>query len=805
MPNVSIKNKYGLRICILYIFLTIVFMVPLFPVSCQAKTTKPKWKKEISSLRIGKTFHYHVKGISKKTKIYFSSNHVSRASIQRKTGLLRAKKSGDVVITAKIQRPHKKIKKLRTKVKIIAKKNTNSSLRSNDTPITQADTSANPSNTHDPFLLDHVKFTVSKTINPWNHSLMLYSNRILLQSEVQNSTLTLSRITEKNAQNNAIKLTAQFSSLSKDGKTITYHLSDSSAQKICPGNGTQNGDYRITSAIFSGELQTHYQERIQPNSICGFAITEEGTALADVSITLSSSTSNIPLATTKSDHNGYYQFRDVIEKEIKLTAQLKNYDTFSLSPLHPEKQMLCQNIIMHPASTDKLTISCLITNSQEQPVTNATVMITDNQQNPLTWGEVDPKGQITFTNHDITTDKGYTMINYQNMISTPKYQKGKMPIADTILRNDEHPFSRNQQYRLYVIPATNGSSIPKDYHMVSFTFSFASLLSDQLFLQIHLQTLPIISVEKISINTDQISESFSYLDYLLYDNHGNRIFHTTLPSLTSHHDSNYSDSLSNIMQNHVLRLYDGKYYTSITAYSSKGQPISTTTILPVYIKNGILRPTTYSLTPAKVSRSLIYAKFPKDISDQISFDLYQKSDTIYFPIGKYTSDHLISITDSTSKAYLDLNVLQPNTTYCLVPDNTDYTISSGAIFHTSSNTDDNVANPIPNHQIILTNTSVQNNITENLFSGYDLSNYFPLCIENQNLDSKFFASATSYPNTIYAYYQPDGKFTNMFFATPAFLLSNDDFSMTTIYNRLQNENVMYTSQASYRMTPFFVT
>lgn len=820
MTQNQTKSMFQHKIRIVIFILTIVFTISAVPCVCQAKKQKATWKKEITSLRVGKTFRYHIKGCSKKANVRYSSNHISWASINRKTGLLRARRKGVVIITAKIKEPHKKIKKLKTKVRITAKGNTRSSSAASasakkDLSHTYSDNSTNQANAHSSTLLDHVQFTASETINPWNHSLLLYSNRILLQSEVRQSTLTLSRIQEDtvnnsatNGNNNTTKLTAHFCSLSDDGKTILYRLSNLSAQEICPGNGTQDGDYKITSEIFSDTLFTHYQERIQPNSICGFATTTKGTALSNVSVTLYSNTSDIPLASVKTDQNGYYQFHDIAENTISLIAQLENYDTYSLSSLHPGKQMLCQNIIMHPISTEDLALSCEIMDLQKLPVTNATVLITDQQDNPVIQGKVDSKGLITFANRDINTIKGYSLIDYHNKASVARYQTESISVSNPVLMDREQPFTRSQQYHLYVIPGTSEVSTSKDYHMVSFTFSFMPLLSDQLVLQIHLDPLPIISSDTLSIDTTHLSDTFSHLDYTLYDNRGNTVFHTTLASLADVLEHDYSDSLSRNMQDCSLRLYDGNYYAAISAKTPSDQAVSATTIHPVHINHGIIEPVAYLMTPTKDFHVIIYAKFYCDTNDRHSYTLYQKTDTTWLPLDTYSSGPFTSITTTSSKAYLNLTALQSDTTYCLISTETDYSITSGAIFHTSSDWYDSMTNSAPDHQIILTDISDQANHIDtpiNPASICNLSDYKHLCKEQQCLDASFFASAAYYPNTIYAYYQTDGTFCNLFLATPNFLSSQSDSPTPSIYNRLHNGDMMYTSQTAYRMTPFFVT
>lgn len=796
---------------ILIIIMTMILTVNIIPTCSQAKTKKPKWKKEITSLTVGKTYRYRITGCSKKSIIRFSSNHKSLASIHPKTGLLRAKKKGSIIITAKIKEPHRKVKKIKTKLKITTKKkNTthssknNSNLAKNNTSSVSSDLQTKTKTSHST-ILDHVQFTVSKSINPWNHTLLLYSNRILLQSEVQNSTLTLSHSLSESNSNYANHLIANFVSLSGDGKTLIYQLSDASAQKICPGNGTQNGNYNITSTLFSDTLSSYYQECISSNSISGFAITSNSSTLANVSVSLYSNRSHMLLASTKTDQNGYYQFQNITTEDVTLTAQLENYDTFSTSIENLTGYPLCQNIIMHPFSINDLALSCQIVDTDEQPIKDATVIIINADQELISRGKVNTNGMITFANEISNSSKGYTLINYQNNNSIPFYYSENMPSSDNIITAENPLFSRNQEYSIYVIPTDEESNIPTEYHMASFSFSFASLLSEQLFLQVHLQDLPVLSIDKLSVNTDSLEENYSYFDLTLYSKDAISIFQTQLMPSAQISNNDFSKQLSLEFQNSSLRFHDGEYYIALTAYSYADQPISGTEILPVSIQNGMIRSLEFTLKPVIVSHSIIYANFSCDTTDPLSFYLYQQSNSLWFPIGIFSSDIFTTITTTTSKSYIDFPLLQENMTYCLVPDDSSYSITSGFLLQTTSEQEDDVTNSIPDHQIIIAKTSTDDKTKDYLNQNCNLIDYISFCTFHQTFDDTFFSSSYSYPNTIYAYYQTDGTFLNIFLATPAFLQSNTTSSSDQIYYCLHNRDIIYTSQPSYRFTPFFVT
>ncbi|MDE6851424.1 MAG: carboxypeptidase-like regulatory domain-containing protein [Lachnospiraceae bacterium] len=811
--------------------ITFIWCMMIFPLHGSAKTAKPKWKKEISSLEIGKIYRYRIKHCPKNTKVQFTSNHASRASINRKTGLLLAKKKGSVNITAIIRQPHKKAKRLKTKLQITKKKATETSQK-------PAGLSANTAK-NNPSILSHVRFSVAKSINPWNHSIMLYSSRILLLSEIQNTELTLSPLATKSNANADPTLTAQFSSLSADGKTITYQLSGDSAKRLCPGNGTFDGEYHITSTFFPDTLQTQYQERIQLNCISGFVLDTNQLSLSQVSVRLYADSQNVPLAVTTTDKNGYYQFKNITEKNIRIEATLENYETYSQPSLHPVGQNICQNIILHPSSTNNLAVSCQILDEQNRPIKNTTVILTTkttnssaaltNQENDpsdhfFLQGMADNNGMISFANQKSISSNGYTQIAYYANQSTPRFISAGMPTSDSVICNSLQPFTRNQEYTLYVFPATDGTTIPMDYQMESFSFSFTHLLSDQLFLQIQLQKLPLLSAEKVSISTDTIKNSNSSYHYRLYDRTGKELFQTIFSPLPENSENDYSKQLTMALQCQNVRLPDGDYYAAVTAYdniSSSGQASSNmehpytdqicpniknfssgTTILPVQICNNVITSTHFTLSPCQTFRSLVYTDCENENLEMISFILYQKTDTIHIPIGTYTTDHFSPI-HTGQKAYLNLPVLT-DSSYVLVPTNTRYKITAGASFQVSAEENKRISSDTPEHQILFDKIPDNEYTIESELDLSHLLDYTDYCTNKNFFSSDYFFHSATYPNTVYAYYQTNGTFTNLFFATPAFS-SLENPSPNLICNQLQNGMMIHTSQESYSTTPFFVT
>lgn len=825
-------------LCLFAATIVLACCITFFPLQTTAKTTKPKWKKEIASLEIGKTYRYQIKYCPKNAKVQFSSNHTSLAAINRKTGLLRAKKKGSVLITAKISQANKKTKKLKTKMKITKKKTAELNPNKSSALSTYSKTDNQAANNSP--ILEHVTFSVSETINPWNHSIMLYSNRILLQSEVQDTNLTLSPLTTKsNAKVDPI-LTAHFSSLSADGKTIIYQLNPDSAKKLCPGNGTLDGEYKITATFFCNTLRTHYQERIHLNSINGYVLSTDQNPLSNVTVKLYVNSQNTPLAVTTSDKNGYYQFQNITENNIRLEASLENYDSFSQSSLSPAGQNICQNIILHPSSAKNLAVSCQILDEQNHPIKNTAVILmkknktsTDRisslsdakSKKAFLQGKVDQNGRICFANQqDPLLSDGYTQIKYHTNDSVSEFISGQMPLSNSIISDSLKPMSRNQEYILYIFPAASETSIPRDYQMESFTFSFAPLLSDQLYLQIHLQKLPLLSSEKVSIYKDTLTTTVTDYQYHLYDRNGNQLFQTILSPQPEHTENDYAKQLTTALYHHDMRLPDGNYYAAITAltdYSSEksissdietisvkidSSPArfvsSATSIQPVQIHKNIISAASFTLSPCQIFRSLTYTDYHDEPLEKVSFILYQKSDATWFPIGTYTTD-LFSPIHLGQKAYLELPV-SIDTSYCLAPVNTNYRITSGTFFNHFPEQNVIQSSDIPQHQILFTKVSDDKNTTKDEQDLSALLDYVDLCNNSNSFLKDYFSRSASYPNTVYAYHQTDGSFTNLIFATPTFV-SLENPSSNLICNQLQNGAMIHTSQKSYSTTPFFVT
>lgn len=810
--KLHIKLLSSFLICAVTISALVFCSISFFPAYSKAKSSKPKWKKEITSIEVGKTFHYRINNRPKKARIRFSLSHKSRASIHRKTGLFRAKKAGTVIITAKIQQKNKKAIQLKSKVKIVRKKQKTGNKNIHpDSSRKKANSLSVPNRSA---ILNHVTFSVAESIHPWNHSIMLYSSRILLDSEVQNSTLSLSPTILKNNAKKDIHLNAHFLSLSDDGKIVTYQLTPDSAQKMCPGNGTLDGEYSIHSNLFSYPLYTKYSERICPNSVSGYILDTHQTSLSHVSVKLYSDSKNTPMAETTTDQHGYYQFQNIAENHLTLVAERENYDSCSIRSLDPSGKNICQNIILHPSDTKNLAVACQILDEKNKPITDTAVVLTTkdnvsasgdfhcsdkNQDLLFLKGFVDSKGSILFANQKSSYSNGYTQIKHCQDQSLPKYIRGDMPKSDSVIIDPCSSLNRQNEYIIKVFPVTDGVVIPKNYQMASFSFSFSPLVSDHLIIQIHLQELPHISADMVSIGDDGITTAPSHYRYLLYDKNGHILFQTSLSPLLEGNKNNYREQLSSALREQNIRLPDGNYFAAVTAYSSKKIVLSATAIHSVKIFHNKLSAAHFQLAACRTFHSLILADCKQKQTKALSFYLYQKSDTKWFPIGIYTTSSFSDI-DTKQKSYLHIPVALSDTSYLLIPSDQSYHIASGSVLLPGKN----VGSAAPEHQILIVDQTKDSEASYDHTVTSELLQFSTLCPEIISFCHAYYASSDTYPNTVCAYYQLDGSFTSLLLTAPE-LSSIYNGASSLICDRLQNGSSIDTTQKSYSTTPFFVT
>lgn len=363
----------------------------------------------------------------------------------------------------------------------------------------------NFSHTQAKIKLKHVKLSVSAKMNPSDHTLLLYSNRILLKSEVRRSKLTLSL---KGQKNSSRKLKATFLSLSKNGKKITYQLNAASRAYLCPGNGTRNGTYRVNSSLCSKSFQTKYRERFTPNILTGFVLSQKGAAVPSAAVSLFDA-KNQKIRTVKTDRSGHYKFPKISKTNLSMVVQKKGYATSRITSLSPLGKTECQNVILSPATEKNLALSCYVRDNQKHPIRSATLLLKDSSNRTIFQGNTDASGRITLRNRKSPASNRFTLISCDQNNMRASYQKKAFPSANLHILSGQKAFKRKNMYSLYV-SVSKKSSQKIEYQGECFHFSFSSFPSDQATFQIRLQPLSTLSPNQAAIKTD--------MQILLYGN-----------------------------------------------------------------------------------------------------------------------------------------------------------------------------------------------------------------------------------------------------------------------------------------------
>lgn len=821
------KNTIITRKCIvlyLLIFSVMAFFLTSSFVEAHKKShiKKPCFQKTISRIQIGKTFRYRLKGNSKKFSIRFYSNHPKYARIHKKKGILRARKKGTVTITARIH--DSKIKRnycIRTRVKIVAKKHSK-----NASSIQNRNTKR---------LLKNVQITPAFRINPWNHSLILYSSRVLLSSEVSDSSLVL------HPSSDPIKLNARFSNLSADGKIITYTLSDSAAAYLSPGNGSRNGIYRMTSSLFSDTFSIQYQERIGSGTLSGFILSQSGKPVSSAKVTVKDSSGKILTPySVSTGKEGYYSFSHLPFHTANLTVIHKDYQSQTVTKISLTCKAQCETVILHPHCEKNLALSCQVTDSQGFPLPDINITLSCGENLPSFHGSTDHQGMLTISNSQSLSDNGYSKVSIQESQNKPVLQTSPMPHSLTIFTSEQTGILLNRRtvFQLMVNAPPATSSLHSDstnlsYSKASISFSFSSLLSDHFYLQIALSKIPPLVCEDLSIKWDSESNlnACHSLELTLYDPSGRKSlfqYHWEQPSPSSNLLSLNNTPFSSQLLKKQLRLPDGTYYIKLQDYNKTGAPLSAPSINSVKVKNSYLQKCTIILHATVGMRILACGDFSDKWSNTaipITCRLYQSCNNLWLPIGDFKSTTFSTFSESLklSKAFLSLPCLEPGKNYLLTSHDPFFSLKEDFFFsaHSENTTPTLTDSTVPSGQISCiyhapdSDELLGKNITIHNTSPFSFSEKVTDPNNQSNmttyiLDAHYFRSSVTYPNTVYALYQKDGTLLTLLYTTTSYTSKSIVFSQTVSYTDYitdiySNGCSLQTNQLSYRSTPFFVT
>ena len=229
-------------------------MIGIFASAVSSSAASPAFVKKYPTITVGKSVQYQIKHLNKNHFVTFSVSDSSIASIHQKTGKLLAKKAGKLTVKAVIRnKKHRKIYQLKDTI-LIKKKKT---------------------------YLPNASFQIKKTINPWNFTVTLSCNRILLENEIKDSSLTVFPKGKSTP-----KLKAGFLELSPNGKEITYLFNNDSQKKLCPGDFSMDGNYTLQSSHFRKKLSLTYEERLPKNTLSGFVFKQDGNPVKNAILSL---------------------------------------------------------------------------------------------------------------------------------------------------------------------------------------------------------------------------------------------------------------------------------------------------------------------------------------------------------------------------------------------------------------------------------------------------------------------------------------------------------------------------------------
>lgn len=752
------------KLCLLIPIFIVTFLL-LFtiftPNSVQAKGKQLSLSVPTKQVALNHTVYIKIKKKPAKSKVTFSCNKPAIAKISKKSGKITPKKTGTIVIIAKAIKKGKIIAKKQVKLKIVDKSST----------------------------LPNVTFTLDKIVNPFSLSITLHSSRILLTHEVQASTIMLS------SAKNSRKYSMQFSSISQDGKHVTFQANPSDAKRLCPGNSTSDGTYYVTSNLFSNKLQTTYKERFSNQSLRGFVLDDKGEFLSNAVISLIDSSTHDIVSKTYSNQYGYYEFSIDPKKKYSLLATKLNFSSKQINHVTNASGSIALPIILKSLNAPT-SIGILLSTEKGQPIDNHEVKIYDKNDKFLFSGRTNKNGAINFSS---TKKKQglYTKILSANP-EEPRFLSEDYPLE---LQN-------NDITDLY-IPTNEPLKVVvenKDlYQGQKITFSFNSCINNQLVISAQLEPFHTLTTENINLSWENLSEynKCSTLQIGLYSKSGNSVFEYSCaaPKNTAKKMSLLSTTFPVFLTNSSIFVNDGDYYLCIKALDINKNIISVPIIDHIKISNHKIPASSFFFTTPYMAKTLLYSNTPTTFPAAIK--LYEKVDQQYFYISSF------SITPSSQKPNQVASCF-----LCNLKESGNYYVAteSGSITNSTFQTNkDKVVTAIsdttlPSFQFTYSDSTALNNETnDNKLSNSENPFQIP-CKEIEIEEDDFFLSST-YPNTVYAFYTKSGSPYYCLFTTSAFSSVDQRWpshNSSYIYDKLTYKKSPVTSQSHYTDTPFFV-
>lgn len=780
MTHLNKKPTKNFTFFLIITILLSIFLSLFCPFPTYAKTSKaassPCFVIKYHTLFVNQKIQYQIKHLKNEYSVSYTISNSSLAHITKKTGILTPKKAGNIMVKAIIYtKKHKKIKTLTNRVTITTKKN----------------------------ILPNAVFKLKKSINPYNFTISLSCNRILLKKEIQSDTLT---ILPKGK--NAPILNAAFSKLSKDGKEVTYTLNSSSQKKLCPGNFSMDGNYTLESTCFSKKLALTYEERLPQNTLSGFVFHTDGNPVKNALISLKKGT-----VTTKkcyTNQNGHYKLRSVFEGDF-LTVEKDGYQTTVLqNPTISEKGTTCENIILRSLSESSVNLKFLVTDINNNPLPDASIQIfedkkihesthfesTDsfNKNNLLFSDKTDASGTLLLSNRTNLSSASCSNLTIQENAVLSYTASSNLSSANTKILPSS-VLNTVDNYTIYVnkFSMENPSSA---YATQKIQFSFCNLITNQAFLHIKLRKCDNTQIKNLTLNYENpLSHCHAITLYFYHPEHQSSFYQYTVDNRFFQIENN-KITISSYLP---ITLPDNTYFLSVNALTEDGMILAKSSVLPVTIQNSCLSSGTISLYRPRYARALIYGDFTEHFPYKVSFQLYQKYENNYFFIDTFSTTPFTKNVNDFITADLLFSNLLPYQNYFLLPASEDISskelLSFSATFQNTFLSKEN-AN-YSNTPLLQIHCIATNHANSDFLEDFS-SNSIKIKYHTSHTISKdFIRSSQNYPNSVIAVYLKNGKLLTTTLTIPP--ADNQKVIQTTTSNIIDiytNKEILITNQDS---------
>lgn len=802
------KQTHNLLISVLFFLAAFCFWYTTAASSLAAK--RAGFTLHSHSITVGDVTKYQITGLEKKQSVQFFCSNTNLATIQKKTGKLTAKRAGMVTISAKIyNKKGKKINTLKTKLTILEKT-----------------------------ILPNASFKVNGSINPWNFQIQLSCSRILLESEVDKSSLTIISKTNKNK-----KISAAFCNLSTNGKEITYSIPNASQKILCPGDTSMNGTYQITSSIFQKPLSISYQERIAADTISGFVLQNNGNPVQDALVRIN--TVSAVMETTTND-TGHYQIKN-IKNPSSMSVTKDGYQSQSLTSFSSaRKGVLCENFILKKNSKNT-ALECIVTDEENIPVPDAAVTLAlekndSKEDSILCQATTDSNGTVTFDNYPSVENLQNTdcSIIYPNAEKQLSYASSYSFSTDNRHMVNSGEFSPAASIAIYVSKNTMDFDTSIHYETQKCQLSFQHLMNNHASLRVSLKKITYLPLQSLSVKWDSnySPDDCHSLSLSLYHRTQKKpVFQRLLLA------NEFSMGTMQKSQNTILTILseeafpilpNNSYLIFLSAFNSENRLLAESGLQSCYLQNGCLYITSDSSSLSEENteevkekaviflqsphyvRILLYTDYftAPDKRMSATFQLYQKKENQYYFLGNFDSDKFSGNVYEPKTASLIISSIFSKENYLIVPSPSSplsgnyYTIKS-ANFTAYPNREDAIASQNPSFQIYCNSSNTtsspiypddfyNDSYKENFYTDISNISFQSCCDITQNI----IRSCSTYPNSVVAFYQNEGNLiASSLLPRPAHISdvaeSDNSPANSSVIDIYTNGELLITNQPSY--------